>query len=353
MEKFAKKLKTGMIAIALSSLFTSLNAAGTFESLYFVGDDLETGLSYKNVRYESYGSKGMYFGENYNKNNLTYIKPDGYTWLKTPFEGKKVDQLSFSNTNNYAYLERINLRNDLNLSRMKDDNDEWYLTLDGGACVGDKCKLDENIISVVVPKKFKISAYEAFVFDNGEFKYKKDANFKIIDNTVTLYTNNVKGTYMKLWIKDITSSSKIYTDVTKSLEKFSEISVSKTDTETKIIMPMDNVFASAKAQANQQGKEWFKALSSTLKDKNYKEIRVDGHTDNVPINKGTFPSNWELSSARASDTVRFLIEQGVDSSKIAAVGYADTRPLVDNNSDINRAKNRRVEITIVGNADSQ
>lgn len=349
MFKYIRNLKLGMITIGLSSL---LNADGTFESLYFVGDDLETGLTYKNVRYENYGSKGMYFGENYNKSNLTYIKPDGYNWLKTPFEGKKVDQLNFSNTNNYAYLERINLRNDLSLSRMKDDNNEWYLLLDGGSCVGEKCKLDENIISVVVPKRFKISAYEAFILENGEFKFNKNGNFKIIDNTITLYSNNVKGTYMKLWIKDLTSSSRIYTDVTKSLEKFSEISISKTESETKIVMPMDNVFASGKAQSTAQGKEWFKALSSTLKDKNYKEIRVDGHTDNIPI-KGIFPSNWELSSARASDTVRFLIEQGIDSSKIAAVGYSDTRPLVDNNSDINRAKNRRVEITIVGNKDNE
>ena len=61
--------------------------------------------------------------------------------------------------------------------------------------MGVGCKLDENIISVVVPKRFKISHYESFEKKAGEYKYNKNANFKIIDNTITLYTKNVKGTY--------------------------------------------------------------------------------------------------------------------------------------------------------------
>ena len=212
--------------------------------------------------------------------------------------------------------------------------------------------MDQNpIISVVVPKRFKISGYESFEKKAGEYKYNKNANFKIIDNTITLYTKNVKGTYMKLWIQDLTSNSEIYNDVSSSLERFSEISVYKTDSETKIVMPMDNVFASGKADANQTGKDWLRVLANSLKNKNYKEIKVEGHTDNIPINTSAYPSNWELSSARASSAVRFLIENGMDINKIAALGYAETKPLVDNNSDTNRAKNRRVEIIIVGNTD--
>lgn len=348
-----KHIKLKFIALGIFSSLSFLSADGTSETLIFIGDDLETGLTYKNIRYDYMGQKSMYFGANYNKNNLSYVKPDGYKWIKDNHEGVLNDVLSFANTNNYAYLQRGNLKNDFGLTRMKDNKNEWQLIIDGGNCIGNACIQDENIISIVVPKRFKISGYEAYEYRNGKYDYNKNANFKIIDNTISLYTKNIQGAAMKLWIQDLTPNSEIYNDVSNSLEKFSEISVYKTESETKIVMPMDNVFASGKADANQTGKQWLKVLANTLKNKNYKEIRVEGHSDNIPINTSAYPSNWELSSARASSVVRFMIENGIEKNKIAAVGYADNKPSVDNNSNSNRAKNRRVEIIIVGNSDNK
>lgn len=164
-----------------------------------------------------------------------------------------------------------------------------------------------------------------------------------------MYTKNIQGTQVKLWFKDTSESSAIYKNVSNSLAKFSDITVSKTDTTTTISMPMDNVFPVGKANMNNIGKEWISALTATLKEQSFKEIRVEGHTDNIPMKGSTYPSNWELSSARASDAVKFMITKGIDSKAIAAVGYADTHPLVANDTKENRAKNRRIEITIVGN----
>ena len=76
-------------------------------------------------------------------------------------------------------------------------------------------------------------------------------------------------------------------------------------------------------------------------------IEVEGHTDDIPITTVQFPSNWELSSARASSVVRMLIDNGVPAKSLAAVGLASNQPLVPNDSQENRAKNRRVTITIV------
>lgn len=346
-----KFIKVKVAIIYLMAMLSSLSAA-TSETIVFIGDDLETGLSYKNMRYDSFGEKGMLFGENYNRNNLSYIKPDGYRWEKYNYQGTNAEKLVFNNTNNYAFLQRLNLKNDIELSKVKDNTNEWFMIIDGGHCIGDNCIQNENIISVVLPKRFKILHYESFEKQTDKYNYNPNGNFKIIDNTITLYAKNIQGAVMKLWVQDLTSTSEIYKDIFTSFEKFSEISVYKTDTETKIVMPMDNVFASGKAEANQIGKDWLKLLSSTLQNKNYKEIRVEGHTDNIPI-KGTYPSNWELSSARASSAVRFMIDNGIDSNKILAIGYADTKPLIDNNSNQNRAKNRRVEIVIVGNSDKE
>lgn len=76
-------------------------------------------------------------------------------------------------------------------------------------------------------------------------------------------------------------------------------------------------------------------------------VEVEGHTDDIPIATVQFPSNWELSSARASSVVRMLIENGVPARRLAAVGLASNQPLVPNDSPENRARNRRVTITIV------
>jgi chemotaxis protein MotB len=75
-------------------------------------------------------------------------------------------------------------------------------------------------------------------------------------------------------------------------------------------------------------------------------ITVEGHTDNTPISNVVFPSNWELSTVRASSVVRLFIEAGVDPRRLSAIGYADQRPVSDNATPEGRQQNRRVAITI-------
>jgi chemotaxis protein MotB len=78
------------------------------------------------------------------------------------------------------------------------------------------------------------------------------------------------------------------------------------------------------------------------------EIVVEGHTDDLPVRSPLFPSNWELSAARAARVVRYLIEDaGLDGSRLAAVALADTRPLVENTDEASREANRRVQIVVV------
>ena len=73
---------------------------------------------------------------------------------------------------------------------------------------------------------------------------------------------------------------------------------------------------------------------------------VEGHTDNVPIQTERYPSNWELSSGRAGSVVRQLIALGVSPERIRATGFADTKPLKPNDSEANRAVNRRVDLVL-------
>jgi chemotaxis protein MotB len=75
-------------------------------------------------------------------------------------------------------------------------------------------------------------------------------------------------------------------------------------------------------------------------------IKVEGHTDTIPISTPFFPSNWELSAVRASSVVRLFIESGVIPARLTAAGYADQRPVADNSTSEGRARNRRVTILI-------
>ncbi len=77
-------------------------------------------------------------------------------------------------------------------------------------------------------------------------------------------------------------------------------------------------------------------------------IRVEGHTDNKPINTRRFPSNWELSSARATEVLRYLSDDHrIEPKRLSALGFGEYRPIAANNSDENRARNRRVDIIVL------
>jgi chemotaxis protein MotB len=82
-------------------------------------------------------------------------------------------------------------------------------------------------------------------------------------------------------------------------------------------------------------------------------IRVEGFTDNVPINTREFASNWELSAGRAARVVRLFAEVGVEPTRMAAVGFGEFRPVTDNTTLVGRSKNRRVALVVLAGADSR
>lgn len=105
------------------------------------------------------------------------------------------------------------------------------------------------------------------------------------------------------------------------------------------------LFAPAEARLDLVAQRALFAVAQVLAPTDF-PVLVEGHTDNVPINTVLFPSNWELSTARAASVVRLFIEAGVDGRRLSAAGYADQRPVSDNASPEGRQKNRRVAITI-------
>jgi len=106
------------------------------------------------------------------------------------------------------------------------------------------------------------------------------------------------------------------------------------------------LFKSGEAILQPQSMETLAAVAQVLAQVD-NPIQVEGHTDNIPIKSLSFPSNWELSSARAGSVVRLFAEQGVPASRMVAIGYADNRPVDTNATPDGRGRNRRVNVLIL------
>lgn len=105
------------------------------------------------------------------------------------------------------------------------------------------------------------------------------------------------------------------------------------------------LFASGQAVLTAEGRGVVESLTEVL-DSFDGLVSVEGHTDSIPISTARFPSNWELSAARAIAVVRHLERQGLNISRMRAVGYADTQPMEPNATADGRAANRRVELLL-------
>ena len=106
------------------------------------------------------------------------------------------------------------------------------------------------------------------------------------------------------------------------------------------------LFASGSATLDAQGDPLLSEVADLVNVDHTHPIAVEGNTDDVPVHGGIFPSNWELSTARASTVVRYLIGKGVDPQRLTAIGYASLRPIASNATAAGRALNRRVEIVL-------
>jgi chemotaxis protein MotB len=107
-------------------------------------------------------------------------------------------------------------------------------------------------------------------------------------------------------------------------------------------------FPTGSADLSAVARDILSEMAATLGTDSATALRVEGHTDDVPIRTGRFGSNWELSTARATSVVTYLVEQvGVAPRRLSAAGYGEYHPRVANGSDADRARNRRVDIVIL------
>ena len=118
--------------------------------------------------------------------------------------------------------------------------------------------------------------------------------------------------------------------------------------EEKVVLtvPSVSLFKPGRADLQQEGRPALDRVIETVKKQKGFKTHIQGHTDDVPIFTDRFPTNWELSAARATAVLRYFIDKGIEPEKLTATGYADTFPLASNDSEIGRSSNRRVEFVL-------
>lgn len=132
--------------------------------------------------------------------------------------------------------------------------------------------------------------------------------------------------------------------------KKGEIAVTQLKDKLSLSMVEKILFDSGSSDIKQNGKAVLDRVAEILRKVTDKQIRIEGHTDNVPIGPvlaAKFPTNWELSTARSTTVVRYLQDKGIDPALLSAAGYSEYRPVASNETDEGKEKNRRIEIVLI------
>lgn len=319
--------------------------AATTETLFTLSDDLKTATRYFSNRTDKPSDRRFIFPEKFDQSTISYARPANFHWSIENTKGETRSVLNFPNTASYAYLQRLS-DNSIFLTASKDEPDRFVLRVDGSQCATEKCVQDESIISVIIPSRLKIINYGAYV--DNRWLPKEKGQWRVIDNTYTFYRTRLKGASLEFYFEDKTAKS--LNQVSRSFINDKEIAVSSEGNLIRVVMPIDNLFDSGSALMKKPGIKWIDTLLETLATLDYSELRVEGHTDSDPVRKRTkhgYTNNWDLSLARASNIVQYLIGKNIPKEKLAAVGYADARPVASNDNAQNKEKNRRLEFSII------
>lgn len=217
------------------------------------------------------------------------------------------------------------------------DGEVAALTGERSALTADKKGLEESLRSTSDAKNQKIGELSRKL---GEVE---GENRRLKDDIAGLQKQK----------EEVQQTSKTYGDLLEQMKgeiAKGQVTISELKGKLTVNMVDSVLFDSGKAEVKPEGLVVLQKVVDILKDVKDKAVRIEGHTDNVQIVgqlAKRYPTNWELSAARALNVTRYLQQQGLDPALLAAVGYGEYKPVAPNDTDEGRAKNRRIEIVLV------
>jgi chemotaxis protein MotB len=244
----------------------------------------------------------------------------------------------------------------------------FFLSIALGACVSKSKYLElesdlietqrsaeltnENLIAVQSQKTDLEKQYAKLQFENGVLQ---DRNRNLNEEVVRL-SENLRNEQSRVEEKDQVieelqvTRRRIEAGLKEQIAA-QEIRIEEMQGKLKVTFVDKILFDSGSSRINPRGRESLLNFAQSFAESNGQQIIVEGHTDNVPVGallRSRFPSNWELSTARATAVVRFLSEEaGLTPDSLAASGYGSYRPVAANDTEEGRSQNRRIEIILV------
>jgi len=183
------------------------------------------------------------------------------------------------------------------------------------------------------------------------YSYKSDNRFKrIVTNIQQEMGGKIDTELVERMIEQERTGQMVskFDEMIEKLKLNNMVSVNSNAEHIKIVFANPVLFGPGEYRLKTESRELLRDMAQIILKATDNEIVVEGHTDNIPFTgTGRFKSNWELSVARAMEVVKYLVEeQGLAPARMAAAGYGEFRPILPNDTEENRAQNRRIEIDI-------
>jgi len=216
-----------------------------------------------------------------------------------------------------------------------------------------------KVVTIIICIIVLVLAAIAYCFYNTNKQMKTEFNFKInnLEQQKAAFENELEikiGEISKEKEEQIVRLKNAYDELVADMEKEIEegkIQITQLADQLSVSMVDRILFPSGEAEITPEGLEVLERVGKILKNTQNKIIRVEGHTDNVAIHSNLqkkFPTNWELSTARAINVVRFLHENvGIEAVRLQAIGMSEYHPVASNKTAAGRNRNRRIEIILL------
>lgn len=344
-----RKVFYGLSFSVLASAGSAASAENAVsERIYFVQQDGRHALVYTTSRTD-YDDYRIWFHQRPGFNQDDYLKdflylfPQSGEWSEGERPGFVTLKLP---RGNFASLEWVSLQ-ERNRLVVDGDGAYHYRNWDGLA------KTPEGRFGLWnSPDDFEQLAYTWVFPDNLEpvaYQSNRPGEWVVRNNAITFYGNDVNDLSFNISYRPASGSTY---DKLKGLED-DGIKVAQEPSGVRLTLEETLLFPTGVAAISGSGKRLLDKLVFSLKQQPELDIVVAGHTDNVAIGKAlaaTYPTNWELASARSLNIIHYLISRGVDEQRLESRAYAYVRPVDSNATAAGRANNRRIEILLTDKA---
>lgn len=305
--------------------------ADVSEMIFYPEADFSEGIAHFSYKGREKRDYGFIFDKGVDAQRILYVRPAEHIVEMLP-DG--LLKLSFSGTDSYVYLQKLK-QNDFVVSREKGIVN---ILLSGGDCMSSpECVTDENILSVAVPKGYRVRSYTGLDHDLKELA---NHRWQIRGNVYTLVAPRIKGASMVLQLeKEESVSTSVPVVASVAPPKAAEGAVRSQRLRNDALFERGTVVLSAQGQAK------LRAFAQQLRQSG-KKVAVEAHTDNVPLQrlKPLYRDNLNLSEVRAKAVGDYLRTQGID--PVSVRGMGDTKPVAPNETEEGRSLNGRIELIV-------